>query len=1634
MSKGRARNRRRYAPVPATAKALTPAMMANLPGTGTAIAVRTEAEQRARSGMVQSDRLAAYMSQAMPRDPRDLVPFGPGNPLRPAQLDPSRPDTHRAEPRLSEFEVATNLPGVAEHHIPWRVLRDASTTVDILRRCIELRKDHLAPLKWTFTVSPEAVTAAYEAKPEAGKSDLERELRQKFTPDINRLIEFWKNPWKTHGVNFAQWVRGVMEEHLVLDAVVVYPEVTYGGDVLALNLIDGSTMKPLRDYRGQRPAYPYPAYQQMLYGFPRGEFQASASEIDDDGTVIDGQGYTADQLYYYRKNFRVRSMYGFSPTEQALMSARLYLKRQGWMISEYDDGVVPEMIIQATETLSMTPKERRSYEDSLNDDLGGQTQQRHRAKILFPGMDATLLPAVDERYKPDYDMFLIKLIASHFGVSITSLGFTESKGLGSSGMHEAQADAEEIASTEPDKIMLADLINDLSHAYLGLSADVVFAWVSDEGDDTLQGEQAQQILLNSGQATVNDGRRRQGLPIFDIPEANMPFILGGTNGVTFLEGSYANQQANAKAAQAALTAGPQENPQAGDKPPTSKKADPGQTSKSLEKYVGPDHEISAAVMAQLGDDYPPESMGWIHGAHWRGPVAVPLARVDMDDRDDWAASSDPKRVSEFAQRMKAGKAKPVVLVQEPGDAKLKTVDGHHRVLAAEKNGTPVMAYVGRVGARTGPWDTMHSSQRTNAYDPADAPTSGAPMDTSKAYADSMARSLEKAAYRRFLKRPHDRAFEWVHHEAAEVAEIMKAAGEPDPKDGAAQPPPVQPDTRWPAWAVDTELATIIAGRLRASMIAGVDTSALAEAFTRWSHAYKPGDPLPNIESWLSQQEDNIAEAITETIRDAVTEAAVAGSRSAQAALAGDARQGVTARWGGWTPGHVAAARKVLSEDGNVVGLEQLLRDADVMISRIAANRLDEIAAVLADGLEQGRNLQQIATALRGVVDDPKWAMTVAWTETNRAQSAAALDTYTARGVARVEWFTANDQRVCPICLGNQTEGPIPVGTAFSSGETHPPGHPRCRCALLPVRALPKSLRAAATGNEGNAEQLHHYWTKGEGLAKWAESPHPFAVLKAHLAKFIEDEKELNATTAQWVHDGTGHWPVHSKALGGGVDVDSIDKVGPKGYIHGWIYVGPQAVGAKVFHPHHGHGTVTGHDGRTVHVQFAGKNDGPLKKLSFEGKVDPRTSHFTTRSAHHKVRRGTLTHAHETRAGLPKTKDEWDAHVRTVTAPAETQAALRHRQEVANLVTAEKKLADERAAITAEFKRKRTPLADRELHMRNATAQSRLDVELQASTVAYFQRALDDIARGRERTDGLDRINPATVEMTYPKDSHGNIQPPQAYKDHLAKMKETGHRILDDFRDAREKDATIRRIRKAYDDPKSSFEDRKLLRRAEARRESQILHSMLASIRPMGGEHDRISTTGTALPDAEARIKSSMDSFPSSWVKESSKRDLKLGAEPRANYGEGDLTLNMSAKVGTHAGYDGAFHDDVDEVNTHEMGHRMEATIPGLTAMEFTYVRERSTLGATMTPSASGHLEAKKDIYGNGKEFAYPDKWKDIYAGKTYEDYHKYGDDPANAFWEVFQTGLQDVYGRGSRNFGDEDSQAFILGALATLGF
>ena len=63
--------------------------------------------------------------------------------------------------------------------------------------------------------------------------------------------------------------------------------------------------------------------------------------------------------------------------------------------------------------------------------------------------------------------------------------------------------------------------------------------------------------------------------------------------------------------------------------------------------------------------------------------------------------------------------------------------------------------------------------------------------------------------------------------------------------------------------------------------------------------------------------------------------------------------------------------------------------------------------------------------------------------------------------------------------------------------------------------------------KGNAKRLKHYWTRGEGRAKWVGSPHPWTALHRHLSKYMPPGM-AKRVTSQWFHDTFGIWPGERK--------------------------------------------------------------------------------------------------------------------------------------------------------------------------------------------------------------------------------------------------------------------------------------------------------------------------------------------------------------------------------------------------------------------------------------------------------------------------------------------------------------------------
>lgn len=134
-------------------------------------------------------------------------------------------------------------------------------------------------------------------------------------------------------------------------------------------------------------------------------------------------------------------------------------------------------------------------------------------------------------------------------------------------------------------------------------------------------------------------------------------------------------------------------------------------------------------------------------------------------------------------------------------------------------------------------------------------------------------------------------------------------------------------------------------------------------------------------------------------------------------------------------------RKTVAESVNLVGHV----DGDLDGVR------DKLTHELADGLLKGNNprdiARNIAKKIAGV--GKKRALSIARTESNRALAQGQLDTMEQQDAKRlgvmVEWSTAGDERVCPLC------GPL-NGIVLTMDEAKGmiPRHESCRCCWTPA--------------------------------------------------------------------------------------------------------------------------------------------------------------------------------------------------------------------------------------------------------------------------------------------------------------------------------------------------------------------------------------------------------------------------------------------------------------------------------------------------------------------------------------------------------------------------------------------------------
>lgn len=374
---------------------------------------------------------------------------------------PLPPFAQEAAGRQFDYQVGYNLqqqPKVREG-VTFGELRALADGLDMLRLVIETRKDMMCKLQ-------------FEIKPiDEDKASDDR---------CKEVMEFLRFPDKEH--TWDEWLRMLLEDLFVLDAPTLYPRMTYGGGLFALEPVDGSTIKRVIDGTGRTPVPPSVAYQQVLKGVP----------------AVD---YNRDELIYKPRNVRTNRVYGYSPVEQIIMTVNIALRRQMYQLQFYTEGSTPDLIFSVPE--QWNPDQVKQFSDWWQSMLSGNTANRRKTMFVPHGVDP--VNTKEGILKDEYDEWLTRIICFAFSISPQSM---------MNEMNRATAEtAREMAIEEglsPVMQWVKNLVDYIVWKYFGYT-DLHLTWKDERDPDPLQQAQVDEIYLRNDVLQPNEVRERLGM-------------------------------------------------------------------------------------------------------------------------------------------------------------------------------------------------------------------------------------------------------------------------------------------------------------------------------------------------------------------------------------------------------------------------------------------------------------------------------------------------------------------------------------------------------------------------------------------------------------------------------------------------------------------------------------------------------------------------------------------------------------------------------------------------------------------------------------------------------------------------------------------------------------------------------------------------------------------------------------------------------------------------------------------------------------------------------------------------------------------------------------------------------------------
>lgn len=400
------------------------------------------------------------------------LPFSPAQPIAPWF-------GYDQEPRAYNFQTGYNLfVRPRSGRITFDTIRELVNRWDIARLCVRHRIKSYMSFKTSIIPAEgekgDVSTAIDEAQKFMSRPD------GRWSTDGRRIGGKRMKPW------FAQFLLGLFR----YDAPTLYKRRSLGGQVIALEVVDGSTIAPMLDYDGRLPDQPGPGYVQYVNGLP-------------------WVWLNETELIYEPMFPQDDSPYGWAPIEDVIVAANTDLRMNMGLLEHWTDGNTAAGWMKPAGDITDPEKIKQIQADY---DAKNKEDQRRKQQVRWIMSGTEFIPFREEHFDEDAYLWQVRKGCAAYGVVPQDLGLTMDVNRANG---ETQMDVQERIGDAPVAEHVDGILTSFFQDDMGWPLQFKTSF-SAEKEDRLQEAQVWKIGIDA--AAVSSSEMRENM--FGLEEDN----------------------------------------------------------------------------------------------------------------------------------------------------------------------------------------------------------------------------------------------------------------------------------------------------------------------------------------------------------------------------------------------------------------------------------------------------------------------------------------------------------------------------------------------------------------------------------------------------------------------------------------------------------------------------------------------------------------------------------------------------------------------------------------------------------------------------------------------------------------------------------------------------------------------------------------------------------------------------------------------------------------------------------------------------------------------------------------------------------------------------------------------------------